>query len=507
MGKGKRTRLQNAGKKEELLRRQQEEQQRRVRRRKIGIGVGAAAVILCGSLIGKAVYDHQRLYSGDDLRATIMAESENYQVTGTMMSVYVNSMYQNYVSQYGDYLYLLGLDTGTSLKEQAYSDDQTWFEYLTQAAENNAQQYLILAESAADAGVSLTEGEIANLDASLEKIDPSSYGIGVNREDLREAMMLQSLAEKYQNILDNGYTYSEDEIQKYYEENLYDFLSCDTYSYTFVYETDPEEESEDGETGMTREQAQKLASEPASCEEEEAFCQWLRAYFEANHEPEEDETEEDLASQVETQVEACRQTLTYTEGDDIAEWAYADGAKAGQTYVLEDAEKQTFTVTLLASLPARDESVTVDIRHILLTTDRYGSEEAAKEKAEELLQEWKDGDATEDSFAELAGSWSADSGSSLNGGLYRYVVEGQTVEAFNDWCFDSTRKAGDTGIVQTDYGFHVMYYTGTETPGWKAQAESSLTEQSYEADYEAMSSAHTVTVYADRYDQIPSITG
>ena len=52
-----------------------------------------------------------------------------------------------------------------------------------------------------------------------------------------------------------------------------------------------------------------------------------------------------------------------------------------------------------------------------------------------------------------------------------------------------------------------MYYTGTETPGWKAQAESSLTEQSYDADYEAMSSAHTVTVYADRYDQIPSITG
>ena len=50
MGKGKRTRLQNAGKKEELLRRQQEEQQRRVRRRKIGIGVGAAVVILGGSL-------------------------------------------------------------------------------------------------------------------------------------------------------------------------------------------------------------------------------------------------------------------------------------------------------------------------------------------------------------------------------------------------------------------------------------------------------------------------
>ena len=65
MGKGKRTRLQNAGKKEELLRRQQEEQQRRVRRRKIGIGVGAAAVILCGSLGGfLGVRSHPKKHLG-----------------------------------------------------------------------------------------------------------------------------------------------------------------------------------------------------------------------------------------------------------------------------------------------------------------------------------------------------------------------------------------------------------------------------------------------------------
>ena len=35
------------------------------------------------------------------------------------------------------------------------------------------------------------------------------------------------------------------------------------------------------------------------------------------------------------------------------------------------------------------------------------------------------------------------------------------VQAFNDWCFDSSRKAGDTGIVQTQYGYHVMYFVGT----------------------------------------------
>ena len=34
------------------------------------------------------------------------------------------------------------------------------------------------------------------------------------------------------------------------------------------------------------------------------------------------------------------------------------------------------------------------------------------------------------------------------------------VPAFNDWCFDESRVAGDHGIVQTDYGFHIMFYSG-----------------------------------------------
>ena len=117
----------------------------------------------------------------------------------------------------------------------------------------------------------------------------------------------------------------------------------------------------------------------------------------------------------------------------------------GQTHVAEDTDAKTFKVTMLLSLPARSEATTVDVRHILLTADRYGSDDKAKAKAEELLDEWKNGDATEESFAELAGAWSEDGGSSLNGGLYTYVTEGSMVEAFNDWCFDSSRKAGGHG--------------------------------------------------------------
>ena len=34
------------------------------------------------------------------------------------------------------------------------------------------------------------------------------------------------------------------------------------------------------------------------------------------------------------------------------------------------------------------------------------------------------------------------------------------VQAFNDWCFDASRKTGDTAIVETEYGYHVMYFVG-----------------------------------------------
>ena len=112
-----------------------------------------------------------------------------------------------------------------------------------------------------------------------------------------------------------------------------------------------------------------------------------------------------------------------------------------------------------------------NVRHILVsfeggTTDdngntTYSDEEkaAAKTAAEDLLAQWESGEATEDSFAALANEHS-DDGDGTTGGLYENVYPGQMVTNFNDWCFDSSRKAGDTGIVETEYGYHVMYYVG-----------------------------------------------
>ena len=34
------------------------------------------------------------------------------------------------------------------------------------------------------------------------------------------------------------------------------------------------------------------------------------------------------------------------------------------------------------------------------------------------------------------------------------------VSSFNDWCFDESRQTGNTGIIESQYGYHVMYFVG-----------------------------------------------
>ena len=91
--------------------------------------------------------------------------------------------------------------------------------------------------------------------------------------------------------------------------------------------------------------------------------------------------------------------------------------------------------------------------------------EACRAKAQAILDEWMAGEKTEDSFGKLATEKTEDGGSKQTGGLYQLVRKGQMVKPFEEWCFAENRKTGDTGLVKTTYGYHVMYYVYGEE-GW-----------------------------------------
>lgn len=126
------------------------------------------------------------------------------------------------------------------------------------------------------------------------------------------------------------------------------------------------------------------------------------------------------------------------------------------------------------------DSPMVNIRHILIQpaeTDENGeyTDEAwaeAEQKINEIYDEWKSGEQTEDSFAALAQEYSAD-GSAANGGLIENVYPGQMVDNFNDWCFADGRMVGDTGIVKTEFGYHIIYLSAIlDEIYWRTTAAS-----------------------------------
>lgn len=137
----------------------------------------------------------------------------------------------------------------------------------------------------------------------------------------------------------------------------------------------------------------------------------------------------------------------------------------------------------------KDAGKTVDVRHILIspeggTKDESGNTTysdaewaACQTEAERVYQEWKDSEATEDSFAKLAETYSADGGSNTNGGLYTDVADGDMVETFNDWIMDETRKTGDHGLVKTPFGYHIMYYVDGEEIWYTAAKDDLISER------------------------------
>lgn len=134
----------------------------------------------------------------------------------------------------------------------------------------------------------------------------------------------------------------------------------------------------------------------------------------------------------------------------------------------------------------KDAGKYVDVRHILLmpedenaTTGEDGypvySDEAwaaCLTEAQGIYDQWKAGEMTEESFAALANEFSVDS-DGTDGGLYENVYEGQMVPNFNDWCFDAARQPGDHDMVQTEYGYHIMYFVDSRDI-WFATAEADL---------------------------------
>ena len=92
-------------------------------------------------------------------------------------------------------------------------------------------------------------------------------------------------------------------------------------------------------------------------------------------------------------------------------------------------------------------------RHILIKVDQGAdakTDAAAKAKAEEILKQIQGGA----NFADLAKKNSDDPGSKDTGGELGFAQRGRMVPEFDNAIF--TQKIGDTKIIKTQYGYHIV---------------------------------------------------
>ena len=469
-----------------------------------------AIVILSVAFIAGGVLYSKHLNSGASLRKEIAIESENYKVNNCMMTYYYFSDFYNTYNQYGTYFQYMGLDPHSSMKSQAYDEQTSWFDYFLNNTANSVNGYLLYAEAALDAGFKVEDlkdkidVQIDALKANAEsmKVDFEQYllnvfGAGIKESDVRDALELQIYASEYYNKVEGEYSDSitNEDFETYYITNKNSLDKVDYRSYAIKADVaeDADEATKNKAYAEAKADAEALKAVATS---KDAFVAWVAANLtEANADLETPLTEDEIK----TKAEAITTAAAYTDGTDLSTWAFAAERMVGDVTLIDDGAG-TYTVYMLEKTAYRVEDATRDVRHILIKTGATLSDEDAKAKADEILATYLAGDKTAEAFDALAKENNEDANS-----LYENVKKGDMVAEFENWLFDEARAQGDTGVVKTQYGYHVMYYVGEGRAQWQNDAYNAMLETYITETVKGWQEAYTVDVDSNAVYALPDV--
>lgn len=440
---------------------------------------------------------------------------DDQKYTAAEVNFYYWNGYNNFLNNYSYLVSYMGLNSAASLDSQVMNETavgmlgaeegSTWHDYFLKQAQQQMAVIQVALKKAAEEGYAYTDAVQTQYDATIESLNTTAaasgaslktylqnaYGPMMTEKVFTEQLMRVSQYTDYINSYYTGLEFTEAEIDAAYaaDPNSFDRISYESVS---VSGAAASTKDADGNTvePTEEESAAALAAAKATAEK-------ILADYKAGGDL------ETLAKAAEGANYSSNESSTYFSSD-MGLWLFDENRKQGDATVIESGT--TYYVTVLNDR-FRMEDPTVDVRHILIATEAgelttedegYEAEQAqlkadAKAAADALLAEWKAGEATEESFAALATANTTDPGSQATGGLYENVYPGQMVVEFNDWCFDTARKTGDTDVVETSYGAHVMYFVGENVPFWQYEVDSKLRSEAYNEWLTALPADCTIT--------------
>ncbi len=493
--------------------------------------VAVIALIACTAIgiLGYRAYEQSGIVQKTTITATIGDEKlnsvvMNYYFTDTVQDYY-NDWYTEYSTYTDTYLQMVGLDTSKPLNEQKYATDEfdTWADFFMDSAVQQAKKDYALYNKAVSENFELPEEDKESIDAlasnleyyataygyaNVNKYLSAIYGFGSTVDSYVEYAERTALASAFYDAHKDSLVYDDAALREYEKDKYNDFSSYDYSSSYLTYSEFLQGGTKDEETGETVYSDEEKAAAREAMEAAAKEAATATSYDELKEKIEAIEVNKES----QTALNSANRVLHTDINETLSAWLADEEREEGDIAALpvitttkneetgeEISELNAYYVVYFTKKYENLEPMG-NVRHLLVefeggTEDEttgetvYSDEEkaAAKEAADGYLKTWLEGEATEESFIELVKEHSDDS-SADEGGLFEDIhPKSEYVANFRNWATDPERQTGDTEVIETEYGFHVMYYVGDDELTYRDfMIENTLRDKDQETWYKAI---------------------
>lgn len=425
-------------------------------------------------------------------------------------------------------------NTDLEPEEQYYNEAEgvTYAEYFLNQALSALQEDTLLCTEARKAGYTLSQAGQDSVADNMDALHMYStqsgysesaylkllYGQYMTKSLFKEMLSNSILANEYAAEKQSGFTYTDQELEEYYNE---DKASLDTYDYRYCFISGQAESTtdEDGNTADPTEEETAAAMADAKAKADSIIdaVQSGTAFNEAAAENLDADTAEPYAD---AEYNHATGVLGQNLESSYREWLQDDARTDGEIAALEMTSGY-YVVQFLGRERSEDTYQTINYRSILILSETTDTEvpttdasavtgdasaedateteiislpsseqlAAAEEQANALLDEWKAGEATAESFGALASASSDDAASASNGGLTENANKDALSSELADWLFADGRKAGDTTVLEYKdssgrvAGYQVLYVDSLGEIAWRYAATTALQAVDYQNWY------------------------
>lgn len=466
----------------------------------IPLAIFLAAVIAVVATLGVRYYTVPNGKEGKYMNpASVVATVDGQKISIGMYDYYYASIV-SYYEQYASYGYY-SLDTTKDYLKQYTTDDDgnkiSWQKFFETEALKEVEQITTYYSKALEEGVTLTSAQKKTIDkqistlkdsasqndVSLDQYIKANFGTYCSEDTIRIMLEQYYLSANYKGKFKSETKVTDNDVDKYYNDHKNDYKKIE-----FYYIASPYDATDDNSKNESIKTAEKIMAKMKDKKSvialvPEVYSSYIDSQVKSSMEQDSTLTEKKAREEAVKSYES--NVVTTVSGSDspfddkMNTWLFSDDTKVGSKKYYIDESAGYIYIVLKTSKASVEEDETYTVRHILVAPEsgsnsssstsektEYTDEQwaAAKKKADSILAKFNKTDKSEYEFAKLAEQYSTDSASTSSGsndsfgGLYESVTLGQMVPDFEKWSIDDSRKYGDTGIVKSDYGYHIMFF-------------------------------------------------